>query len=126
MKKHVKNRPRGLSTGVSRFMLIAAAAVVVALTAGLVISFSRTKSNPATPAKPAAVEGTARNYITRKVGNQTVQIDPQTGQIRPLTPDEARRLAEGLKQMANQSTAGLNQVRHADGSVSVDLEGRFQ
>jgi type IV secretory pathway VirD2 relaxase len=28
--------------------------------------------------------------------------------------------------MVNQSTEGLVQVQHADGSVSMDLEGRFQ
>ena len=67
-----------------------------------------------------------KTYITRYVGNQRVQIDPQTGQVRPLTPEEARKLAEGLKELANQSTEGLQQVHHPDGSVSIDLQDRFQ
>ncbi len=40
--------------------------------------------------------------------------------------EEAQQLAEGLKGMLNQSTEGLVQVKHEDGSVSMDLEGRFQ
>jgi hypothetical protein len=50
----------------------------------------------------------------------------QTGQVRPLTQEEAEKLAEGIKQLVNQSTDGLKSVHHADGSVSMDLEGRFQ
>ena len=50
----------------------------------------------------------------------------QTAQIRPLTQEEAQKLAEGIKELVNQSTDGLKSVRHDDGSVSIDLEGRFQ
>jgi hypothetical protein len=35
-------------------------------------------------------------------------------------------LAEGLKQVVNQSTEGLVQVQHADGAVQMDLDGHFQ
>ena len=66
------------------------------------------------------------NFTTVKVAGQDVEVDGQTGQIKALTPEEAQRLAAGLKQMINQSTEGLEQVHHADGSVSMDLEGRFQ
>ena len=31
-----------------------------------------------------------------------------------------------LKQLVNQATDGLQSVRHADGSVTMDLQGRFQ
>lgn len=68
----------------------------------------------------------AKNYVTMKVGGQDVQVDSQTGEIQPLTPQEAAKLAEGLKPMLNRSTEGLVQVQHPDGSVSVDLQGRFQ
>jgi hypothetical protein len=43
-----------------------------------------------------------------------------------LTPEEARKLTEGIKPMVNQSTEGLVEVKHPDGSVSMDLQGRFQ
>ena len=52
--------------------------------------------------------------------------DPQNAQIRPLTQEEAQRLAAALKDLANQSTDGLKPAQHADGSVSIDLDGRFQ
>ena len=67
-----------------------------------------------------------KNFVTMKVGGQDVKVDSQTGEIQPLTPQEAAKLAAGLKPMLNQSTEGLVQVQHPDGSVSVDLQGRFQ
>lgn len=68
----------------------------------------------------------AKKYVTVKVAGRDVQVDPQTGKIKPLSPEEARQLAAGLKTMFNKSTDGLEQVQHADGSVSMDLQGRFQ
>lgn len=50
----------------------------------------------------------------------------QGQQQNQLTPEEAQRLAEAIKPLVNQSTEGLVQVHHADGSVSMDLQGRFQ
>jgi len=35
-------------------------------------------------------------------------------------------MAEGLKGMLNKSTEGLVEEHNADGSVSLDLQGRFQ
>jgi len=67
-----------------------------------------------------------KNYVTMKVAGQDVQVDSQTGEIQQLTPEEAEKLAAGLKPMLNQSTEGLVQFHHPDGSVSVDLQGRFQ
>lgn len=63
---------------------------------------------------------------SKSVTQQAAQIDEQTGQIRPLTAQEAQELAEGIKELVNQSDEGLVQVQHPDGSVSVDLQGRFQ
>lgn len=57
-------------------------------------------------------------------------IDPQTGEL--VTGPEAARLAGTdkvvdveLEQMLSRSTAGLHEVHHPDGRVSVDLQGRF-
>jgi hypothetical protein len=50
----------------------------------------------------------------------------QSNQIRPLTQEEALKLAEGIKQLVNKSTDGLVSARHPDGTVSMDLQGRFQ
>ena len=55
-----------------------------------------------------------------------IAVDRDTGQTRSLTAAEAQTLADGLKKLVNQSTEGLVQVRHANGMVSTDLQGRFQ
>lgn len=65
-------------------------------------------------------------YVTVKVAGRDIQVDPQTGQVKALTQDEAKQLAEGLKTMLNKSTDGLVQEQHPDGTVSMDLQGRFQ
>jgi hypothetical protein len=66
------------------------------------------------------------DLVTVRVAGHDVQVNSQTGQIQALTPEEAQKIAAGLKQMVNQSTEGLVQVQNADGSVSMDLKGRFQ
>lgn len=76
--------------------------------------------------KAEIAEHSSRNYVTSNAAGQTVVLDRQTGKTRPLTPEESQRLAEGIKQLVSQSSDGLVEVRHADGSVSMDLQGRFQ
>jgi hypothetical protein len=60
------------------------------------------------------------------LASQDVHLKEQMGQPQQLSADEAQKLAGGLKELVNQSTEGLVEVRHADGSVSVNLEDRFQ
>lgn len=55
-----------------------------------------------------------------------VHLDPETGEIVPVTGLDKAELERQMSQMLNRSSAGLREVRHADGGVSVDLEGRFQ
>jgi len=78
------------------------------------------------PETKSAAAGRNRHYVTTNASGQTIVIDRQTGQTRPLTTDEARTLAEGIKQLVNQSTDGLVQVQQGGGMVSMDLQGRFQ
>jgi hypothetical protein len=52
--------------------------------------------------------------------------DAQTDQSRAVTPEEARKLADGIKERLNRSSDDLPANYHPDGSVSVDLQGRFQ
>jgi hypothetical protein len=73
-----------------------------------------------------AAKASSKNYVTSNASGQTVVVDRETGQQRPLTASEAKVLAQGLAQLINQSTEGLVQVRHANGMVSMDLQGRFQ
>jgi hypothetical protein len=67
-----------------------------------------------------------RKYVTANTAGLVVVLDRQTGDMRALTAEEAQYLAQGMKELLNQSTDGLVQVQRADGSVSMDLQGRFQ
>lgn len=110
-----------------RLLLFAAVAVVVAATAITVISRQKGRTTQAANREPAKAAATStRTFVTRRVGNQNILINQQTGEVKPLTQEEAQRLANGLAPMLDNSTDGLTQVRHADGSVSMDLQGRFQ
>lgn len=112
-----------------RYVLMAIAAAVIATAAVTVISRQHTRRS--VEGQAGATESTlktmgSRTYVTRRVGGQDIQVDTQTGQIKPLTSQEAQQLANGLAPMLDNSTDGLVQVHHADGSVSMDLQGRFQ
>jgi hypothetical protein len=78
-------------------------------------------------ARPALTQpAAAKTYVTVKVAGQDVQIDGQTGQVKELSPEEAKKLAAGLRQEINQSTEGLVEEQRPDGTVSVELNGHFQ
>ena len=102
-------------------VMIAAAIALVAIAAITVVSrqSASTKQN-------LTANTSDKKYMTVKVAGQDVQVDRQTGQIKPLTPEEAKKLADGLKGMLNKSTEGLVEEHNADGSVTVDLKDRFQ
>lgn len=57
---------------------------------------------------------------------QQVAIDAKSGKLRQPTREEVEALIEGMKPALDTSTEGLKPVQHEDGTVSVDLEGRFQ
>ena len=122
MKRFLGSGPR------RRYVLMAAA--VVMITAITVISRQyaspRSVEDQTTAIQSPAKATRTRTYVTRRVAGQDIQIDTQTGEIKPLTPQEAQQLANGLAPMLDNSTDGLVQVQHADGSVSMDLQGRFQ
>jgi hypothetical protein len=128
--KHRKNRKK--CEAQKRFrrlpvLIVICAGVFLAIGAITVISKQRAaaKQSVAGP-NVLAAQKTSGNFVTVKVGGHDVQVDTQTGQIKPLSPQEAQQLAEGLKKMLNRSTEGLVPVRQADGSVYIDLQGRFQ
>ena len=113
----------------SRLHVFGIIVVTLVLAISAVSVLSRQTVRGKEPKKPETISAApkpAKIYVTRKVGGQDVHVDSQTGEIQPLTPQEAAKLAEGLKPMLNRSTEGLVQVQHPDGSVSADLQGRFQ
>ena len=103
-------------------------AIVVLAIAAITVASRQSASGTEVNGPQQVTTATARKYTTVKVAGQEVQIDSQTGQIKPLSPEDAKKLADGLKVMLNKnkSSEGLVEEHHHDGSVSVDLQGRFQ
>ena len=129
MKKHLKeSTPK--SKRFPRLSLTTALVVtaVLAIAAATVVSRQGARATGLSEVERSSevAKKSMENFVKVKVAGQEVEVDSQTGQIRELTPEEARKLAAGLKQIVNQSTEGLVQVKNPDGSVSMDLEGRFQ
>lgn len=58
--------------------------------------------------------------------DQHIHLEAPASQPQELTAEDAQKLGAGLKDLVNQSTEGLVEVKHADGSVSLDQQGRFQ
>jgi hypothetical protein len=63
--------------------------------------------------------------VNSKLAHQDPHLTDDSGR-QDLTAEDAQKLGAGLKELVNQSTEGLVETKHADGSVSVDLDGRFQ
>jgi len=55
-----------------------------------------------------------------------IGIDPETGELGMPTREQWNELSDLEQQRLDHSSAGLVEVHHPDGSVSVDLQGRFQ
>ena len=100
--------------------LLLSAMAVLALALGTSASAAAQKS--VSPTAAVAADG----YTYVPFAGQTVAIDRQTGKLRPPTPEEARKLTEGLKNFLSRSDQGLTVVTHPNGAQSVDLQGRFQ
>ncbi|HKO95917.1 MAG TPA: hypothetical protein VJU86_02930 [Pyrinomonadaceae bacterium] len=111
-----KNRRRYLSP-----TTLVVAMIVLAI--GTVTVASRQQSRTVNDNK--AFAETHANVESSKVVAQDSPLSFQDDQG-SRTPEEAARLAEGLGQVIDQSTEGLVQIQHADGSVSMNLEDHFQ
>ena len=115
-KASSKNKRRARSF--KRLATVGVVAVVI-LAIGAISVLSRQRSEADRKAQMAA----KTQMVNARLAPQDVQ---QTGNEQQLTSDEAQKIAAGMRELVNQSTEGLVEVQHADGSVSVNLEGRFQ
>lgn len=100
--------------------LLVPALITLALTVG--ISTSAVAQESILPKTVSAGD----DYTYVPFAGQSVAIDRKTGKLRPPTQEEARKLAEGLKNFLSRSGQGLTIVTHRSGAQSVDLQGRFQ
>jgi len=75
----------------------------------------------------AAKTGAATTQpVIRIVGGVKVAIDPQTGHITPLTPEEAQALAQSLDRNVSRDTDDLTVVQLPNGAFMVNLQDTFQ
>ena len=117
MRKNSKKVKRPVRSYRRLTTVVIVAIVVVAI--GAITVLSRQSDRKSQSAAKTEVTNT-------KLASQDVHLNDQGQQPQQLSVDEAQKLAGGLKELVNQSTDGLVEVRHADGSVSVNLEDRFQ
>lgn len=75
-------------------------------------------------ASPAMAQHAANNAAPQADG-QKVATDGN-GRVRAITPEEAAALVEAVAPALSQSDAGLTPVRLANGTLVLDLEGRFE
>lgn len=120
--KRVSTRRPAARRGRSLRAGLFACALLVAGVATAAATYASRNAQPRTAAAPAAQA--ADPYVTVEVGGRKVRVNAQTLQQAPLTQDEAQQLAAQLE--GNKATDGLVEERHEDGTVSVDLQGRFQ
>jgi len=127
MRNPAKKMKTGSLLQTRRFQVIGVVGVVIVFAmAAMAISMQAGKAEsgkgePSSSSAANSSHGASKPLRSSQEGQTFSQA-----QIRPLTQQEAQQMAEGLKNLVNQSTDGLKQVQHADGSVSMDLEGRFQ
>ena len=129
MKKSKNTNRRRPAAKRRAFRAAAFASILLALGAVTAIA-SRYESGAARPQSAAASAQTPApatgqpGYVNVQVGGKTLRVNAQTLQQGPLTQDQSQAIADALK--GNKSTDGLVEVQHPDGSVSMDLQGRFQ
>src|SRR4051794_10089448 len=99
-------------------------ALLVVGAATAVATYASRNAEPPKVVRAASDAQPADPYVNVEVGGRKVRVNSQTLQQGPLTQAEAHRLAEQLE--GNKATDGLVEEKHADGTVSVDLQGRFQ
>lgn len=117
-----RTRTRAFRVGVFACVLLGAG--VVTAVAGYT---SLRGEQPRTELKSAAAQPaapTAGPFVTVEVGGKRLQVNAQTLQQGPLSQEQSQQIADALKD--NKSTEGLVEVRHEDGSVTMDLQDRFQ
>ena len=123
-KRVSKQRPAARRARPSRAGLFACALLVAGVATAVATYASRNAAPRGAARAAAATAQPADPFVTVEVGGKRVRVNAQTLQQGPLTQEQAQQLAEQLE--GNQETDGLVQEKRDDGTVSVDLQGRFQ
>lgn len=118
------------SYGLDQFGRPIAVAAALALTCFLARPplYGQAEQSPTT--KPAAA--TAQSHPSTAapvrtlpvfVAGQRVYIDPQTGRLRPPTPEEAKELSDAMAKLMSRTDGNLDVVHGPGGMMSVVLDG---
>lgn len=99
---------------------VALATIAVAGLGAMSLSGHSTPDRNAAPAPQPADPTTPGTAALRAF------LNPETGQVEIGTRTTSEELDPDSQNALRRDTEGLTQVRHADGSVSMDLQGRFQ
>jgi hypothetical protein len=123
--KGVERRASSKRTRAFRASLLACA-LLLACVATAVAKYGSRNVEPASASRVAlaATDKSADNYVTVEVAGRKIRVNAKTLQQGPLTPEQSQQVADALE--GNKSTDGLVEVKHEDGTVSMDLQGRFQ
>jgi hypothetical protein len=123
-KKSVQRRPAAKRARVFRVGVFACIVLAVGV-ATAIANYASRGNAPATAGQQGATDTQpAGNFVTVEVGGRKLRVNAQVLQQGPLTQEQSQQIADALK--GNKSTDGLVEVQHPDGSVSMDLQGRFQ
>lgn len=122
-KRVSQSRSAARSTRAFRAGLFACALLVAGIATAVATYASRNAEQPK-PERAVSNAQAADPYVTVEVGGKKLRVNAQTLQQGPLTQTEARQLADQLE--GNKATEGLVQEQREDGTVAVDLQGRFQ
>ncbi|HEY5884870.1 MAG TPA: hypothetical protein VIT88_09305 [Pyrinomonadaceae bacterium] len=112
MQKHSRKNRKSRSARRPSIAMVVIAVAILAL--GAVTVLSRQSLSDRQSAK------------TRVQTQNSAAVQDPALSTAPLQESGHDALASGLKDMIDQSTEGLAEVHHSDGSVSVNLEDRFQ
>ncbi|HEX8149233.1 MAG TPA: hypothetical protein VF591_18775 [Pyrinomonadaceae bacterium] len=121
-KRVPEPRPAARRARASRAWLFACALLFAGVATAAATYAARNVERP--KAARADAVRPADPFVTVEVGGRKVRVNAQTLQQGPLTQEQARQLAEQLE--GNKETDGLVQEKRGDGTVAVDLQGRFQ
>jgi hypothetical protein len=111
----VRNRKRLLRIGTFAGVLLALGAATAIARYG-----SPRKALATSPNATSSGDG----FVTVNVGGKKIRVNARTMQQGPLTQEQSQQIADALQN--NKSTAGLVEVKHADGTLEMNLQGRFQ
>jgi hypothetical protein len=118
------NPPRSSARKLPRISFTSLVVAIVVLAVGAITVVSRQKLSTN---QTSSVEAkTANAGLAANATAHDVHFHVQDDQVQQLSPEDAEKLAGGLRQLVNQSSEELVEVHHADGTVSVDLENQFQ